>query len=120
MTVNLLYDTPSQRVVLTLSESCCGCTGPFVLGFVNELTGATASATVTDVSTGPGRYNEFLITTTGPTGSSGVYLQAGQHTYTASDLLGNVLETGRVWVEGPAEVLPEFDEPTPVTPTFDD
>lgn len=60
--INLTQNGPTgQRVCLTLTEAAsCGYTGGWAFLLTSPVTGATVMFTAPDVSTSPGRYNEFV------------------------------------------------------------
>lgn len=83
------YGATAERVCLTLTEAAsCGYTGAWGFLLTSAVTGATVVFTAPDVSASPGRYNEFLWQSVGPTGqdlgNGMVYLpDSGTYDYVA-------------------------------------
>lgn len=127
----------AQRVCLTLVEATCNGTGPWGFTLSSPVTGASVSFVSPDVSNAPGRYQEFLWQSVGPTAQD---LQDGKFSfadpgtldYSAFQLITGAtdvnpstvvmkVETGRVTLH-PANVsLPSYTEDDPgtvITPTY--
>lgn len=87
--INLTQLGPTgQRVCLTLTEATCNGTGPWAFLLESVVTGSTVLFTAPDVSNSPGRYQEFVWQSVGPTGvdltDGRIYLSdAGTYDYTA-------------------------------------
>lgn len=123
----------SQRVCLTLVEATCNGTGPWGFTLSSPVTGASVSFVSPDVSNSPGRYQEFLWQSVGPTSqdlqdgrfhladAGTVDYVAYQLSPGATQVAGNVLstvETGRVTLHPTAAVLPAYTEDDPGTVTI--
>lgn len=124
-----LYKNQSNTVVLTLDEKATNTTHDWLIEFTNDITGSTELVTVTDISTTPSRFNEFVIVE-----PSDVELQTGVWQYTVYEmpvssppstntaLAYATVETGKMWVEDVTENVPTvFDEEeTKDNVTFDE
>lgn len=113
-----LYKNQSNTVVLTLDEKATNTTHDWLIEFTNDITGDSELVTVTDISTTPSRFNEFVIVE--PTD---VELQSGSWKYTVYEmpvvsppstntaLAYATVEIGKMWVEDVTENVPTvFDE----------
>lgn len=136
--INLQQFGPPTRVALTLTEGLsCGATDPVWMFLItNELTGATVSFISEDISASPGRFNEFIWQSVGPTAQDlqdGKFYAAdpGQWSYdayqmptgsTSLDPLEAVglAETGTLTLIGATPSLPSFSNGPAIIPTFDD
>lgn len=113
-----LYKNQSNNIVLTLDEKATNSTHDWLFEFTNDITNAVKYATLSDISTTPLRFNEFVLIE-----PDDVLLQEGSWTYkvyempvssppsTNPNLAYGIVEVGKVWVEDvTVDVVDSFDE----------